>query len=36
MGRLRLRLSQLVLQPAPDDWADGFQPLTRPPDVHLG
>jgi hypothetical protein len=30
-----LLLSQLVLRPAPDDWADGFQPLTRPPDVRI-
>jgi hypothetical protein len=28
-------LSQLVLKPAPDDWADGFQNLTRPPDVRI-
>lgn len=28
-------MSQLSLQPAPDDWADGFQSLTRPPDVRI-
>ncbi|MDY7075652.1 MAG: type IV secretory system conjugative DNA transfer family protein [Chloroflexota bacterium] len=28
-------LSQLLLRPAPDDWADGFQSLTRPPDVRI-
>jgi hypothetical protein len=28
-------LSQLLLQPAPDDWADGFQALTRPPDTRI-
>ena len=28
-------LSQLVLKPASDDWADGFQSLTRPPDVRV-
>jgi len=30
-----LLLSQLVLRPAPDNWADGFQSLTRPPDVRI-
>jgi hypothetical protein len=30
-----LLLSQLLLQPAPDDWADGFQTLTRPLDVRI-
>jgi hypothetical protein len=28
-------LSQLLVQPAPDDWADGFQSLTRPPDMRI-
>jgi len=28
-------LSQLLLRPAPDDWADGFQSLTRPPDMRI-
>ncbi len=28
-------LSQLLLHPAPDDWADGFQSLTRPPDMRI-
>jgi hypothetical protein len=28
-------LSQLLLCPAPDDWADGFQSLTRPPEARL-
>jgi len=26
-------LSQLLLRPAPDDWADAFQSLTRPLDM---
>jgi hypothetical protein len=28
-------LAQLVLRPAPDDWADGLQSLTRPADTRL-
>ncbi len=28
-------LSQLVLRPAPGDWADGFQSLVRAPEVRL-
>jgi hypothetical protein len=28
-------LSQLLLCPAPDDWADDFQSLTRPPEARL-
>jgi len=28
-------LSQLLLLPAADDWADDFQPLTRPPDMRI-
>jgi len=28
-------LSQLLLRPAPNDWADRFQSLTRPPDIRI-
>jgi hypothetical protein len=37
-GRLREGervLSQLVLRPAPDDWADKYQVLTRPPELRV-